>query len=250
MIRVLIIDDEPVIRRSLRHHLARHDGYEVVGECCSGHAAVDSIGHLKPDLVFLDVHMPELDGFDVVREIGAQAMPPVVFVTAFDENAVIALDVNALDYLLKPFDGEQFARCLARVEQQLRHADKTALVEKLESLVSGQHEPQTGDRLAIRNSDRVTLLHTHEIDWIEAADNYVEIHIGKHVHLMRETLTNLEQRLQSHHFLRIHRSKLVNADHIKELHALLHGEYELVLRDGTRLTSSRHYRDILQKLLV
>src|SRR5690242_416428 len=213
MIRVLIVDDEPIIRRSLRGHLARRDGYKIVGECCSGYAAVESIRDLKPGLVFLDLQMPELDGFGVVREIGADEMPPVVFVTAFDEYAVTALDVNALDYLLKPFDGEQFARCLARVEQQLCRADKTAFVEKLESLLAGRHQPQTGDRLAIRNSDRITLLHTHEIAWIEAADNYVQIHVGQHVHLMRETLTNLQQRLQSHHFLRVHRSKLVNTDH-------------------------------------
>jgi two-component system, LytTR family, response regulator len=251
MIRVLIVDDEPIIRRGLRSYLARRDGYEVVGECCSGHAAIESIGQLKPDLVFLDVQMAEVDAFGVIREIGPNAMPPVVFVTAFDEHAVIAFDVNGLDYLLKPFDEERVARCLARVEQRLSHAaDNAALVEKLESLLAGRDQPRTGDYLAIRNADRITLLRTDEIDWIEAADNYVEIHTGKHVHLMRETLTNLEQRLQSHQFVRVHRSKLVHADHIKEMHPLLHGEYELVLRDGTRVTSSRHYRDVLQKLLV
>ena len=251
MIKVLIVDDEPIIRRGLRSHLSRRDQYEVVGECCNGRRAIDDIRETKPDLVFLDVQMPEVDGFGVIREVGPAAMPAVVFVTAFDEYAVRAFDVNALDYLLKPFDEERFLRCLTRVEQRLAEPDKEeSLVEKLASLVAEQARPRTADRLAIRNSDRITLLQTEEIDWIEAADNYVEIHVGKQVHLMRETLSNLELRLQPFRFLRIHRSRLVNADRIKELHPLFHGEYELVLSDGTHLTSSRHYRDVLQRLLV
>jgi two-component system LytT family response regulator len=251
MIKVLIVDDEPIIRRGLRNHLSRRDQYEVVGECCNGRRAIDDIRETRPDLVFLDVQMPEVDGFGVIREVGAAAMPAVVFVTAFDEYAVRAFDVNALDYLLKPFDEERFLRCLTRVEQRLAEPDKEGLlVEKLASLVAEQAKPRTADRLAIRNSDRITLLQTEEIDWIEAADNYVEIHVGKQVHLMRETLSNLEQRLQPFRFLRIHRSRLVNADRIKELHPLFHGEYELVLSDGTHLTSSRHYRDVLHRLLV
>jgi two-component system LytT family response regulator len=251
MIKVLIVDDEPIIRRGLRNHLSRRDQYEVVGECCNGRKAIDDIRETKPDLVFLDVQMPEVDGFGVIREVGPAAMPAVVFVTAFDEYAVRAFDVNALDYLLKPFDEERFLRCLTRVEQRLAEPEKEeSLVEKLASLVAEQAKPRTADRLAIRNSDRITLLQTEEIDWIEAADNYVEIHVGKQVHLMRETLSNLEQRLQPFRFLRIHRSRLVNADRIKELHPLFHGEYELVLSDGTHLTSSRHYRDVLQRLLV
>jgi two-component system, LytTR family, response regulator len=251
MIRVLIVDDEPIIRRGLRNLLSRHSDYEVVGECSNGREAIESIHQLRPGLVFLDVQMPEIDGFGVIREITPEAMPPVVFVTAYDEYAVRAFDVNALDYLLKPFDEERFSRCLSRVEQRLEPpVTEDSLIEKLASLLAGQAKTRTADRLAIRNSDRITLLQTDEIDWIEAADNYVEIHVGKQVHLMRETLSNLEQRLQPFRFLRIHRSRLVNADRIKELHSLFHGEYELVLNDGTRLTSSRHYRDILQRLLV
>jgi two-component system, LytTR family, response regulator len=251
MIRVLIVDDEPIIRRGIRTLLSRGDNYEIAGECCNGRVAIETIRELQPDLVFLDVQMPEVDGFGVIREIGAESMPAVVFVTAYDEYAVQAFDVNALDYLLKPFDEERFRRCLARVEQRLATPpQQNALVQKLASLVAEQVKPKASDRLAIRNSDRITLLQTEEIDWIEAADNYVEIHVGKSVHLMRETLSNLEQRLQPFRFLRIHRSRLVNADRIKELHPLFHGEYELVLNDGTRLTSSRHYREVLQKLLV
>jgi two-component system LytT family response regulator len=251
MIKVLIVDDEPIIRRGIRGHLSRHDNYEVVGECCNGRAAIADIRETKPDLVFLDVQMPEVDGFGVIREVGPEQMPAVVFVTAYDEYAVSAFDVNALDYLLKPFDEERFSRCLTRVEQRLSQPrPEHALVEKLTSLVAEQAKPRTADRLAIRNSDRITLLQTDDIDWIEAADNYVEIHVGKQVHLMRETLSNLEQRLQPFRFLRIHRSRLVNAGRIKELHPLFHGEYELVLSDGTRLTSSRHYREVLQTLLV
>jgi len=251
MIRVLIVDDEPIIRRGLCNHLAGRDNYEVIAECCNGRSAIEKIEELKPDLVFLDVQMPEVDGFGVIREIGAENMPAVVFITAYDEYAVQAFDVNALDYLLKPFDEDRLLRSLARVEQRLAEPrDEAALVHRLASLVAGQVKPRIADRLAIRNSDRITLLQTEEIDWIEAADNYVEIHVGKQVHLMRETLSNLEQRLQPHRFLRIHRSRLVNADRIKEMHPLFHGEYELVLHDGTHLTSSRHYREVLQSLLV
>jgi two-component system LytT family response regulator len=251
MIRVLIVDDEPIIRRGLRNQLSRRENYEIAGERCNGRDAVENIRTLRPDLVFLDVQMPELDGFGVISEIGPRDMPVVVFVTAFDEYAVRAFDVNAIDYLLKPFDDERFSRCLARVEERLVNGhNRDPLVEKLASLVAEQVKGKTADRLAIKNSDRITLLQAEEIDWIEAADNYVEIHTGKHVHLMRETLSNLEQRLQPFRFLRIHRSRLVNADRIKELHPLFHGEYELVLSDGTRLTSSRHYRDVLQRLLV
>jgi two-component system, LytTR family, response regulator len=250
MIRVLLVDDEPIIRRGLRKHLAHHNGYEIVGECCSGRSAVQSIRGLKPDLVFLDVQMPEVDGFGVVREIGARDMPPVIFVTAFDEYLVTAFDANALEYLVKPFDHERFASCVARVEHRISQKNGDAvLVDQLASLVEGRDHRRGWDRLAIRNSDRITMLQTQEIDWVEAADNYVEIHAGEHVHLMRETLTNLEQRLQPQRFLRVHRSRLVNADRIKELRPLLHGEYELVLHDGTRLTSSRHYRPVLQRLL-
>jgi two-component system, LytTR family, response regulator len=251
MTRVLIVDDEPIIRRGLKNYLNGRQDYEVIGECCNGRSAVESIRDLKPDLVFLDVQMPELDGFGVIRAVGAKAMPPVVFVTAYDEYAVQAFDANALDYLLKPFDEERFARCLMRCEKSVQPPRQDdALVERLAAVVANQPKARVTDRLAIRNSDRITLVQTDEIDWIEAADNYVEIHIGKHVHLMRETLSNLEQRLQPFRFLRIHRSRLVNADRIKELHPLFHGEYELVLSDGTRLTSSRHYRDVLQQLLV
>jgi two-component system, LytTR family, response regulator len=251
MIRTLIVDDEPIIRRGLRAHLGRRDNYEVLGECANGREAVEKIRESQPDLVFLDVQMPEVDGFGVIRDIGPDAMPAVVFVTAYDEYAVRAFDANALDYLLKPFDDERFGRCLARVEQRLGQPKaESDMVERLASLVVNQLKPQVADRLAIRNSDRITLLQTDEIDWIEAADNYVEIHVGKQVHLMRETLSNLEQRLQPYRFLRIHRSRLVNAHRIKELHPLFHGEYELVLADGTRLTSSRHYREVLQRLLV
>jgi two-component system LytT family response regulator len=251
MIRVLIVDDEPIIRRGLRAHLSGRKTYEIVGESSNGRQAISDIRETKPDLVFLDVQMPEVDGFGVIRAIGPNEMPAVVFITAYDEYAVQAFDVNALDYLLKPFDEERFSRCLARVEQRLSEARKPdTLVEKLALLVAEQTKPRAADRLAIRNSDRITLLQTEDIDWIEAADNYVEIHVGKQVHLMRETLSNLEQRLQPFRFLRVHRSRLVNADRIKELHPLFHGEYELVLIDGTRLTSSRHYRDVLQQLLV
>ena len=251
MIRVLIADDEPIIRRGLRNQLANRDNYEIIGECSNGRSAVDSIRALQPDLIFLDVQMPEVDGFGVIREVGPDEMPPVVFVTAYDEYAVRAFDANALDYLLKPFDDERFSRCLSRIEQRLSNgAGHAPLVQKLASLLAEQVKSRAADRLAIKNSDRITLLQADQIDWIEAADNYVEIHTGKHVHLMRETLSNLEQRLQPFRFLRIHRSRLVNADRIKELHPLFHGEYELVLSDGTRLTSSRHYRDVLQSLLV
>ena len=251
MIRVLIADDEPIIRRGIRNLLSKRDDFVVVGESANGESTVENIRTLAPDLVFLDVQMPQMDGFGVIREVGPESMPAVVFITAFDEYAVRAFDANAVDYLLKPFDEERFTRCIEKVKEHIssrRNAE--AMFEKLSALVSSQAKPKgPSDRIAIKNSDRITLLQVEEIDWIEAADNYVEIHAGKQVHLMRETLSNLEQRLQPFHFLRVHRSRLVNAERIKQLHPLFHGEYELVLSDGTRITSSRHYRETLQQLI-
>lgn len=247
-IRTLLVDDEPLARERLRTLLAREPDVEVAGECGDGASAIAAIEEHEPDLVFLDVQMPEADGFEVVRAVGPERMPPVIFVTAFDQYALRAFDVHACDYLLKPFDRQRFAAALQRARGRLREKrsatpDLRALLEEL------RPAPRFAGRLVIRDGGRVLFLGTDEIDWIGAAGNYVEIHAGKQVHLLRETMHALEGRLDPGCFLRIHRSTIVRVDCIRELYADFHGDYSVRLRDGTRLTLSRTHKDRLKKLL-
>jgi two-component system LytT family response regulator len=203
--------------------------------------------------VFLDVQMPELDGFGVLENVDPANLPFVIFVTAFDEYAVRAFDVHALDYVLKPFDKDRFRDALERARREIARgsAANGALDRKLLSLLSElQDRRQRLDRLVVKSGGRVFFLRTDDIDWIEAAGNYVELHVGKESHLLRETMSKLETRLESDKFLRIHRRLIVNVERIKQLEGVTHGEYVVVLKDGTRLSSSRGYRDGLQKLLA
>jgi two-component system LytT family response regulator len=249
-IKILIVDDEPLARERIRSLLSVHADIEIIGECATGAEAVSSIARLDPDLVFLDVQMPDLDGFGVIESIGAAAMPTVIFVTAYDKYALRAFDVNALDYLLKPFDRERFETAVSRAREQIKQKKSGALNQRLLALIADiRAEPIRTDRLAIKSAGRVFFIRTDEIDWIEAAGNYVRLHTVAGEHLYRETMSNLEARLDAKKFLRIHRSVIVNVERIKELHPLFHGEYTVTLHDGTRLTLSRSYRDRLQELL-
>jgi len=253
-LRVLVVDDEPLARERLRTLLAEDPEIEIVGECADGRATVEAVRGLAPDLVFLDVQMPLLDGFDVVTEIGVDAMPPVIFVTAFDEYAIRAFDVHAHDYLLKPFDRARFERALKRAKEQLAVGGRgAALAGQLRALLdavrSGRDTANQDDRLVVRSRGRITFVFTRELDWIEAAGNYARLHVGEETHLMRETMTGLADRLPADEFARVSRSTIVRVDRIRELKLLSHGEYTLVLRDGTRLKSSRGYADRLEKLL-
>jgi two-component system LytT family response regulator len=247
--RVLIVDDEPLARRGVRARLMAMPDVEITGEADSGMKAVSEIERLRPDVVLLDVQMPELDGFGVIETVGVENMPAIVFVTAYDEYALQAFEVNAVDYLLKPFDRERFQKALARARAHVgRQADD--INRRLLALIQGLKVPQGYlERLVIRSSGRIFFLKAEEIDWIEAAGNYVRLHTGKESHLLRETMNSLEQKLDPARFLRIHRSTIVRIDRIAELQPLFHGDYVVVLQGGTRLTLSRGYRERLSGIL-
>jgi two-component system LytT family response regulator len=245
----MIVDDEPLARRRLRSLLSGETDVEIVGEFGNGRDAVKAIRESRPDLVFLDIQMPELDGFGVVREVGVSEMPAVVFVTAFDEHALKAFEVHAFDYLLKPVDRERFASTLRRARGKVRGEDTRALGDRLEAMLAGlagrRQEPQ---RLPIRKDGRIFLVKPEDIDWLEADGNHVRVHVGKESHLIRETLSKLEARLPERAFMRIHRSTLVNVARIREIQPWFQGDYVLLLNDGTRLTSGRSYRDRVRSL--
>lgn len=247
-LRVLIADDEPLIRLGIRRALSDMPGVEVSAECGSGDDAIEAIGASDPDLVLLDVQMPGCTGLDVVRRIGPARMPPVVFVTAFDEYAVQAFEVNAVDYVLKPFDADRLRHAVERARSRIEADGNGALAERLKALLAARDE-RPPDRLVVRNGERFELVPVEAIDWIESANNYVQLHCGQKRHLLGETLTSLEHRLDPRRFLRIHRSRMVNLSRIVAIHVLMGGAYEIELRDGTRLTSGRQYREAVQQLI-
>jgi two-component system LytT family response regulator len=243
-IRTLIVDDEPIARERIRDLLATQPDIEVVGEAEDGAAAVAAIRRHAPELVFLDIQMPELDGFQVLAEEASEAMC-VVFVTAYDQYALRAFEAYAAAYLLKPFDRDRFYAALERARLVVRGArgedTRAQLAGVLAELAGGRN-----DRILVKEKGRVFFLRVDEIDWIESAGNYVRVHAGSENHLLRQTMTELERRLDAGRFVRIHRTALVNIERIRELQPLFHGEYTVVLTDGTRLTLSRRYRDRLQ----
>jgi two-component system LytT family response regulator len=249
-IRTLIVDDEPVVRWGLRSQLEKHSDIEVVGECTNGLEAVTAIQELRPDLVFLDIQMPELDGFGVVDAIGVEQMPTVVFVTAHDQYALRAFDVHALDYMLKPFDDDRFQGTLRRAKAQLEPRGIFELKQHLATLIAEHVKGRKYlERFVVKSRGRIFFLPAREIDWIESADNYVELHVGKESHLLRETLTNLEARLDPDAFVRVRYSAIVNVTRIKELQSDSSGEYLITLHSGAQLYSSRRYRKGLDTLL-
>jgi two-component system LytT family response regulator len=253
-LRVLIADDEPLGRQRLRALLEAEPDIEVVGECTDGPSAVTAIRQQRPDLLFLDVHMPELDGFGVLEAMGEDRPPGVIFVTAYDKYALRAFEVHALDYLLKPFDRERFLKTLERARAQIARPPTTGVNEQLRAwLAEMREQPDRAgkkylDRVVIKSTSRVFFLRVEEIDWIEAAANYLKLHVGRESHLLRETMNGLEARLDPEKFLRIHRSTIVNIERIQELQPWFHGDYVVLLRDGTKLTLSRGYRQKLQDL--
>jgi two-component system, LytTR family, response regulator len=246
-IRALIADDEALARRRLRQFLAEVPDVEVVGECEDGRRAVALIRSVAPDLLFLDVQMPLLDGFGVIREVGAGSVPAVVFVTAFDQFALRAFEAHALDYLLKPYGRERFMQAVGRARRQIGDAN---VKQRLDALVGGLSErPSYPTRLAVKARGRSVILSTDEIDWVGAADNYLELHAGPSSFVVRETMSQLQSKLDPRKFVRIHRSTLVNVERIKELHPLLAGDQLVVLHDGTKLQASRTHRARLMSLL-
>jgi two-component system LytT family response regulator len=249
-IRTLIVDDMLLARKRVRRYLSADPEIEIVGECADGHEAIAAIKSLAPDLLILDVQMPELDGFGVLEAIGPAACPAVIFVTAYDQFALRAFEVHALDYLLKPFDRERVRKAIERAKSQLRQRESGALDERLQALLKDlKTEPQYLKRLAVKTTGRTIFLLTEEIDWIESAGNYLKLHAGRESHLVRERMSQLESKLDPSKFVRIHRSTLVNIDRIKEMQPLFNGDQLVTLRDGKQLTMSRTYRDRLLLLL-
>ena len=252
--KVLIADDERLSRQRIRRLLALEPECEIAGECQNGSEAVRTLARERPDILFLDVQMPEMDGFEVVRAIVEQAeetKPLIIFTSAFDEYALRAFEVHAFDYLLKPFDRRRFRESLQRAKTQLTRdrseSPDDRLVALFEHFANGRRMP---DRVAVRNNGRVVFVKVDEIDWIEASDNYVCLHCGKETHVLRETMGQLESRLDPARFLRVHRSAIVNLDRIRELHPWFRGDYRVILRDGTELTLTKSHREKLESRLL
>jgi two-component system, LytTR family, response regulator len=230
-IRTLIVDDEPLARANLRVLLLRHPQIEILSEPGSGLEALEAIRRTKPDLVFLDVQMPECDGFDVLEMIGGDVPPAVIFVTAYDHYALRAFEAGALDYLLKPFDDARFERALTRAEDKIRNHRQAS---------------QAAGRITVKNGGQILFLKPAEIDWVEAADYYVCLHVGTRTHLLRRSMSELEQDLDRSVFCRIHRSAIVNLARVRALQVNSDGEYEVLLNNGSALPISRRYRRQLQ----
>ena len=233
-IRALVVDDEPLARSNVVVLLRLDPEIEIVSECGSGVEALSEIRSRKPDLVFLDVQMPECDGFDLLEMLGGDLPPAVVFVTAYDQYALRAFEAGALDYVLKPFDNARFERALGRAKEQIHR---------------GKEQPKRIERLAIKNAGQVSFLKISEIDWIEAADYYACLHVGPKSHLLRRSIADLEQELDESTFCRIHRSTIVNLDRVRGLKLGKDGEYEVLLDNGNKLRMSRRYRKELQSRL-
>ena len=250
MMRVLIADDEAPARDKLRRWLAEQPDVELLPDAADGLAAASLIASRAPDVAFLDIQMPGMTGLELARALGPRA-PLVVFVTAFDQHALKAFDVRALDYLLKPFDRERFAESIGRVRTAIERSGTDEIGRRLLELV---RELKPGgaarsERLVIKSAGRLFFLRTDEIDWVEAAGNYVKLHVGAEEHLLRETMNGIELKLDPDKFFRIHRSRIVNMERIKELQPWFNGEYVVILQNGTKLTLSRGYREKLQERL-
>lgn len=248
MIQTLIVDDELLARKKVRNFLKPHPDFQIIGECREGQEAADAISRLKPDLVFLDIRIPQIDGFGVLETIEPCVLPEVVFVTAFDEYAVKAFEVHALDYLLKPFNRGRFDQTISRIRQIFENGKskpKPRFLEWLRHSFRAGHAP---DRLVVKCNGRILLLPTARIEWIEAQGDYVLLHVGKDSFLIRETLQSLESRLSRRKFVRIHRSSIVNLDFVNEFRSIWSGDYAVFLRSGTRLTLTRAFRSKIQAL--
>lgn len=246
---VMIVDDEPLARERLRLLLAEETEVEIVGEAGDGEAAVAAIRHLRPDVVLLDIQMPGLDGFGVLRELGREELPLVIFVTAFDQHAVKAFEAHALDYLLKPCKPARLREAIQRAREQWQSRQSKDVSQRLLDLLAGQRpKPPHLARLAVKNGERVVFVKAAQIDWIEASGNYVILHVGKESHILRETIGALEGRLAPELFLRLSRSAIVNLDRVKELQALGAGEHVVILHDGRKLAMTRGLREVEEKL--
>lgn len=250
-IKVLIVDDEPFARKYICEMLRGEDDIEIVGEAGNGIMAIEMIDKYKPDLMFLDIQMPEMDGFSMLTELGAENLPTLVFTTAYEEYAIRAFEVHALDYLLKPFDEQRFSKALdhARIsfsEIGVKHQESEQIAELLKAI---SQKPQYLERLLIKKKGRIVFLKISDIDWINADDKYLHLHSENIRHMIRQTLSGIKTQLNPLQFVQINRSVIVNLDSIKELHSMFNGEYELQINDGTKFTLSKNHKNELFKLL-
>lgn len=250
-LRVLIVDDEPPAREMIRYMLVEDSEVVVVGECSNGHEALDAIRLVTPDIIFLDIQMPEMDGLALLEACPPKMLPLVIFVTAFDRYAVKAFEYAAVDYLLKPFDHDRMERALKRAKSNLREKGSEERMLQMLSLLNQMHaKTEYLEHFVCKNNGRVRLIPVQEVDWVEAEGNYLTLHSGKMSFLIRDTMSNIEQRLNPKKFLRIHRSTLVNIDSVKELLVHVNHEEQLViLKNGAELTMSRRYRDKVSQVL-
>ena len=248
-LRVLVVDDEPVARAGITALLAKEPDLVVIGECGDGRTAVTAIQQQRPDLVLLDVQMPELDGFEVIEAVGPEAMPPVIFVTAWDQFALKAFEVHALDYLLKPFDDERFHEAIGRVRRAIRQGQIGDLTSRLESLLEADSGAKYLARIVVRKASGAVFVPVEEIDWIEAADYCARIHTKGRIHVIRETMQRLEQKLDPKRFFRVHRSGIVNLDRVREMQPAPHGDHLLILNDGGKVRLSRSRKAALEERL-
>jgi two-component system LytT family response regulator len=246
-LRALIVDDEAIARRRVRRLLRNVDGMEIAGECGDGPSALATIAEARPHLMFLDVQMPGLDGFDVVARLPAERTPAVIFVTAFDRYALRAFDVHAVDYLLKPIAPARFRLAIERARDRIARGDRQPGLGGLVRQIQEARKYLT--RLSVRERGRVVLVDVQTIEWIQAADNYVTVHAAGGEYLLRETLATLERQLDPERFVRIHRSTIVSLDRITELEPSSHGDFDVLLRDGKRLTLSRSWREHVERAL-
>ncbi len=250
-IRTLIADDEPLALERIRTALAAEPAFDLVAVCTDGDDALDSIRQHRPDVAFLDIDMPGKNGFEVVKGLEPDETPHVVFVTAFNDYAVKAFDVHAIDYLLKPLDQDRFNLTVKRLKQLMESADADDYSDRLTEVVrTVEAQRPLADRIMVKTDGKLLFLKTDEIDWIDAAGNYVQLHTADKTYLSRDTMNNMESKLDPNRFLRIHRSTIVNLDRIKEMQPWFHGEYQVRLTNGTKLYMSRSYRqkiDVLMK---
>ena len=251
MIRTLIVDDEKLARERIRTLLAGHDSLEVIGECSDGEEALTAIEEYRPDLIFLDIQMPGADGFDVARALTDGPLPGIIFVTAFDQHALDAFEVNAIDYVLKPIRAERLGKAVERAVNRISGRGPAGQSEERIRRLLDHLQQQRGysRRFAVRSRSKVYFVRTRDIEWIEAASNYAELHAGGKVHMIRQTMKSLEQRLDPERFVRVHRSVIVNIDRVTSLEASGRGEYAVTMQDGNRLTTGRSYGDRLRALL-
>ena len=249
-IRIMIVDDEVLARARLRQLVQQDPDFEIVSECANGAQAVEAAAKLKPDVLLLDVQMPGLDGFGVLKRLNEDSMPLIIFVTAYDEFAVKAFELNACDYLLKPFKKKRFEEAMLRAKSELGNMGQKQWLERTSSLIESlSGRPRYLARFAIKERGRIIFVKASEVDWIEAQDNYVRLHCGKDAHLVRQKIGVLEDELDPARFVRVHRGAIVNVERIRELQQWFHRDYRVILRDGTVVPLGRSYREALREAL-